>query len=88
MQNPTEAGATLMKIKSWSRRHVHDKESSRAGAGAVSFLRRLRSPGFTCFCSGSADITTQTQWPSKGGPGCRWPRAALSGGRHIPDQKL
>ena len=30
-------------LRSWSRRHVHEKKSS--GAGAVSFFRRLRSPG-------------------------------------------
>ena len=33
--------ATLMKTKSWSRSHVHEKKSS--GAGAVSFWQRLRS---------------------------------------------
>jgi len=31
-------------LRSWRRNHVNEKKSSGAGAGAVSFLRRLNSP--------------------------------------------
>ena len=42
------AVATLMKCKNSLQSHVHEKKSF-GGAGAMSFSRRLRSPGLPCF---------------------------------------
>jgi len=33
-----------------------------------------------------AKINIRRQWRSKGGPGCRGPRVAPSGGRHLADK--
>jgi len=48
------SGAGLMKdreLRSWS--HIHEKKSS--GAGAVSFLRRIRSPEIIHTVAGHTD---------------------------------